>query len=153
MEAEIISNHPQKALLQVTVADSGIGIAEENMSKLFLPFNQADTSTSRKFGGTGLGLAISRRLAELLGGDLTAVSTLGKGSRFTVTIHAGDLRKAPKSAELVLPSSLLSSSNSTQDESSSKSKSSKIDGHRILLVEDGPDNQRLITFLLKKLEP
>ncbi|MBL8548742.1 MAG: PAS domain S-box protein [Hyphomonadaceae bacterium] len=73
------------------VVDSGIGITQEQMSRLFQPFAQADSTTTRQFGGTGLGLSITRRLAELLGGDLSVESEIGKGSIFTMRIPA-DLR-------------------------------------------------------------
>jgi len=72
--------------LVVSVSDTGIGITEEALSRIFEEFQQADTSTTRQYGGTGLGLTISRNLARLLGGDLTAASEYGKGSTFTLTI-------------------------------------------------------------------
>ena len=72
----------------LTISDTGIGIAPAHLGKLFSPFVQADDSTSRRFGGTGLGLAIARRIAELMGGTLTATSTEGRGSVFTATIPA-----------------------------------------------------------------
>lgn len=75
--------------LQFDVVDTGIGIAPEHQSRLFLPFFQAESSTCRRYGGTGLGLAISRRLAEMLGGEITVQSVPGKGSTFTLTIDAG----------------------------------------------------------------
>ena len=72
---------PQQALL-FEVTDTGIGIPQEKLDKIFAPFEQVDASTSRKYGGTGLGLAISRRMARLLGGDLQVSSTAGEGSVF-----------------------------------------------------------------------
>jgi len=72
--------------LRTSVTDSGIGISEEALGRIFEEFQQADTSTTRQYGGTGLGLAISRNLARLLGGELSATSELGKGSTFTLTI-------------------------------------------------------------------
>jgi signal transduction histidine kinase len=77
--------------LCISVTDSGIGISEDALGRVFEEFQQADTSTTRQYGGTGLGLAISRTLARLLGGDLIATSKLGKGSTFTliIPIHYG----------------------------------------------------------------
>jgi signal transduction histidine kinase/DNA-binding response OmpR family regulator len=70
------------------VTDTGIGIAPEHMDRLFQPFSQAESSTSRRFGGTGLGLVISRRFCQMLGGDVTVHSEVGVGSRFTVRLPA-----------------------------------------------------------------
>jgi signal transduction histidine kinase len=72
--------------LCISVEDTGIGISEEALPRIFKEFEQADTTTTRKYGGTGLGLTISRNLARLLGGDLIAKSSLGEGSTFTLTI-------------------------------------------------------------------
>ncbi len=77
--------------LQFEVRDTGIGISAEDIDKLFHPFMQADTSSTRAYEGTGLGLAISRRLAQALGGDIAVRSELGKGSIFTLTIDCGSL--------------------------------------------------------------
>ena len=75
--------------LVVVVHDTGIGMDPEALGSLFTPFTQAESSTSRRFGGSGLGLAISRRLARMMGGDLTVISVPGRGSAFTVDIPAG----------------------------------------------------------------
>jgi len=75
--------------VELAVADSGIGMTAEQQAKLFQDFTQADSLTARRYGGTGLGLAISRKLARMMGGDVTVASEPGKGSVFTVRLPAG----------------------------------------------------------------
>ncbi len=70
------------------MADTGIGMTAEQQAKLFEEFSQADRSTAQRFGGTGLGLALSRKLARMMGGDVTVTSEPGKGSVFTVRLPA-----------------------------------------------------------------
>ncbi|MBY0335303.1 MAG: PAS-domain containing protein, partial [Acetobacteraceae bacterium] len=79
----------QGAVATLRVEDSGIGMDADTVTRLFQPFTQADSSTTRRFGGTGLGLSIVRRLAELMGGDVKAESEMGRGSVFTVTLRLG----------------------------------------------------------------
>jgi signal transduction histidine kinase len=76
-------------LVELAVADTGIGMTAEQLGKLFAEFSQAEASTAQKFGGTGLGLAISRKLARMMGGDVTVTSEPGKGSVFTVRLPGG----------------------------------------------------------------
>ena len=137
------------ARLRIDVSDTGIGLSPEQLGTLFRPFTQADASTTRDYGGTGLGLAISKRLAEMLGGDVTASSRHGEGSTFSLTIDVGSLAgvrlldapeipDAPKTEALAPTPATLDTSEKALLNAS------------ILLVEDGPDNQRLITFILRK---
>jgi signal transduction histidine kinase len=75
--------------ITLSVADTGIGMTAEQMSKLFQEFSQASTTTATKYGGTGLGLVISRRFCQMMGGDITVASELGKGSVFTMRLPGG----------------------------------------------------------------
>jgi signal transduction histidine kinase len=75
--------------IELAVADTGIGMTPEQQAKLFEEFSQADATTAQKFGGTGLGLALSRKLARMMGGDVTVTSEPGKGSVFTVRLPGG----------------------------------------------------------------
>ena len=125
------------------VIDTGIGISPEKIEHLFQPFVQADTSTSRKFGGTGLGLPITRHIAELLGGGLTAESTPGAGSTFTITVRTGDLSGVTMLAQ---PAEVFEEAVHRHDGSSPAA----LAGLRILLAEDGVDNQQLIRAVLTK---
>ena len=121
-----------------TVADTGIGMTREQAARVLEPFQQADTSTTRRFGGTGLGITISRRLAELMGGVVEIVETApGVGTKirfmFPVELDANSNRAfAGKTPIATGPQPTLA-----------------LRG-RILLAEDGADNQRLIRMLLTR---
>jgi signal transduction histidine kinase/CheY-like chemotaxis protein/HPt (histidine-containing phosphotransfer) domain-containing protein len=128
--------------LQFEVIDTGIGLTAEKQARLFQPFSQADSSTTRKYGGTGLGLYLSKLLAEKLGGDISVNSTPGQGSCFTCTIATGNLESVDFISEApVLDQLQVPKSNVTLP---------KLTGN-VLLVEDNVDNQNLISLYLRNL--
>lgn len=86
VRAELAELGPEQAVVEFQIADNGIGMDQETLSRLFTPFSQADSTTTRRFGGTGLGLVISRQLANLMGGEISVQSEAGKGSRFTARL-------------------------------------------------------------------
>jgi two-component system CheB/CheR fusion protein len=129
-------NGPSLAL-QFEIQDTGIGMTEAQLTRLFTPFTQGDESMSRRFGGTGLGLTISRRLAILLGGTVCGQSKVHEGSIFTATVDAG-----PTFGVEILEG--LTEAALPQAFSEVQSIDVQVRG-RILLAEDGPDNQRLIS--------
>ena len=106
------------------VADSGVGMTPEQMSRLFEPFTQGDASTSRKYGGTGLGLVISRRFARMLGGDIAVTSAPAKGSTFTLTLPL--TAQSVAKSELVMPAEI----------------SNKDNAGTILVIDDEPGRPR-----------
>ncbi|WP_158298991.1 ATP-binding protein [Sphingomonas psychrotolerans] len=126
--------HDRRANIEITVADTGIGIPEDRQSAIFEQFVQAEQSTARRFGGTGLGLAISSHLASLMGGSLTLTSQPGVGTRFTLRVplrlaDPADAHAAPDEAREEQPERPL----------------------RILLAEDHDVNQALVEAMLAKL--
>jgi PAS domain S-box-containing protein len=126
------------------VADTGIGMNEEQVGKLFKPFSQVDNSSTRRFGGSGLGLCISMHLAESLGGGIEVRSEPGKGSTFSVTIDPGPLEGVQMTYHAQTP--LLDRLSSTP-----AGIPDKISLHgRILLAEDVIESRQLITLMLTK---
>ena len=102
LESEVtIVDTKAKVFLKLSVTDTGVGIAEDKLDKIFESFSQADGSTTRSFGGTGIGLTICRRLVEAMGGKLTVTSQLGKGSQFLATLPAEVLSEAEQEPQLV----------------------------------------------------
>jgi len=130
-------------MLGVKVLDTGIGLSQEHLAKLFRPFSQADASTTRRYGGTGLGLHLSKQLAEKLGGTLMVESVKDVGSCFSLTIRTGQISEAnmctkcPDFEHLDIVHDI-------------KPKQLHLNG-RVLITEDNPDNQRLVSLLLKQM--
>lgn len=119
------------------VSDTGCGLTPEQSGRLFQPFAQADSSTTRKYGGTGLGLALSRRLARALGGDLTLdQSVVGKGSIFTLC--------------LPVTNETIGMSQSVTTSMASNQGAPSLQGIHVLVVEDNPDNRELVTRFLSE---
>ncbi|MDZ4688113.1 MAG: response regulator [Planctomycetaceae bacterium] len=126
-------------ILQIAVTDTGIGIDEEQLKTLFRPFTQADSRMTRQFGGTGLGLAISRRLAVMMGGDLTVETRPGLGSTFRVAV----------ACDRGLDDKLVAKTDDRLSTRTDKPLNS-LENVRILIVDDAPDNQKLLSFHLRK---
>lgn len=138
LRVECLESSADEAVLHFAVADTGIGIPGDVIDTLFTPFQQADSSTARRFGGTGLGLAITRRLAALMGGDAGVESTPGEGSLFwfTARLHRGEGHLA----QLRRSAAGLRADQQLQIEFA---------GRRILVVEDDPVNQEVAAELLR----
>ena len=135
---EVARNREQ---LLFTVSDTGIGMTPEQTDRLFNPFEQADSSTTRNFGGTGLGLAISRRLSRQMGGNIHVRSSLGKGSTFTVTLPLHEI--APPGDEQAENAYLPRQ----QSDTAGKARC-RLRGCRILAAEDNPVNQLVLNEML-----
>ncbi len=130
LEVSHLGERDGKMLLHFEVRDSGIGLSAEAAAKLFLPFTQADSSTTRKFGGTGLGLSIVRRLVELMGGKVGVSSTLGEGSTFWFTLPL-EAATAPANIPAVRMAQTL--------------------GKHILVVDDNQTNRQVLSRQLEHL--
>ncbi|MDD2741326.1 MAG: response regulator [Rhodocyclaceae bacterium] len=137
LRASVAEERPDSVLLRFDVTDTGVGIAPETRARLFNAFEQADNSTTRKYGGTGLGLAITRRLAELMGGEAGVSSMLGQGSTFWLTVR---LRKGQVDVE---------SKPENPGQNSEASLKAWHSGCRILLAEDEPINAEIALALLE----
>ena len=132
LAAGVEGHDAASCLIAIEVRDTGIGIAPEQLPRMFSSFNQADASISRRYGGTGLGLAISKRLVELMGGTIDVESKLGEGSRFRFTVRMGHAREPVALQDVPTPE--LST------------------GHlKVLVAEDNVVNQRVVLKLLERL--
>ncbi len=139
--ARIAENAGDAVLLELSVWDTGIGIAPEAMDRIFNPFEQADGSTTRKYGGTGLGLPICQRLVRLMGGEIQVVSTPGAGSAFTFTIPLQQADAAPSARR-------LEASQPTAD--AEHVLRAEFPSCRILVAEDDWVNQEVALELLRE---
>jgi len=128
IRVEALASSEEQVTLQFSVIDSGIGMTEEQVNKLFQSFSQADTSTTRKYGGTGLGLTISKTLTEMMGGEIKVESSYGKGSAFIFSANFG-LADAPI---LEVPKVDLS-------------------GLPVLVVDDSPAAREIMQHLAERL--
>ena len=131
-------------LIEFAIQDSGIGMSEREVERVFKPFEQADATTTRRFGGTGLGLCISKNLAQLLGGDVYVQSTPGKGSCFRVQIACNLAANSELSTPMLTEQSQLTAEKDLQLSFAQNSFDANI-----LVAEDNPDNQVLIKLLLQ----
>ena len=144
LECTLVGLEGSRATLRFAVHDTGIGLSDEQLARLFTPFVQAEHSTARRYGGTGLGLVITRHLVLLMGGNLDVTSRPGKGSVFTVTLGL----------ELALsPGDLPDAADPDHPDGSGSAGSvetANLAGLRILLVEDNEINRIIATELLEQ---
>jgi len=129
VRARVLENRADSQLVEFSVSDTGIGMTEAQIERLFQAFEQADTSTTRKYGGTGLGLAISKRLAELMGGEVGVVSEPGTGSTFRFTARLGKTTVPPRPRML----------------------RSDLHGRRVLVIDDNSPARTVISSLLENM--
>jgi two-component system sensor histidine kinase/response regulator len=129
VKAEVVEDSKESQLILFSVSDTGIGLTQDQIGRLFQAFQQADVSTTRKYGGTGLGLAISKRLAELMGGTIEVTSELGKGSTFRFTARLGKAEMAPRRRML----------------------QSDLRGRRVLIIDDNAQARSVLSGMLTNL--
>lgn len=144
-------NQLEDGMVQISVKDTGIGIAESAMMRLFNPFVQGDDSSTRKFGGTGLGLAICKSIVELMGGALRVVSKEGEGAEFIFTIP---ISMTELNSERLSHNADIQQCTTAQNVQTLKHKGMRIFDMpiHILLVEDNATNQKVFARLLRKAE-
>ena len=137
LTVEVLRLEKVRPTIQMTISDTGIGMSEEQLGRLFQAFSQADASTTKKFGGTGLGLAITRHFCRLLGGDISVVSRIGEGSTFTIVLP--DEVAYPERSEI--PIDLVQESESAYNGKSPIT---------VLVVDDDPASRDLLTTNLRR---
>jgi len=139
-EVSLLISKSDNKKIRFEVKDTGIGIKEEEIKKLFKPFSQADGSTTRNFGGTGLGLIISKQLVELMNGKIWVESQYGVGSRFIFEIELKALKgdRDNTNESLTLPNRVINI----------EEYATLLKGHKILLVDDNEVNQEIVLGLL-----
>ncbi|MBT9521432.1 MAG: response regulator [Dechloromonas sp.] len=140
--ARIAEDGAESVLLELSVWDTGIGIAPEALERIFRPFEQADGSTTRKYGGTGLGLPICQRLVHLMGGEIEVVSTPGSGSVFTFAIRL--------SRALAMPAESESAETHQSGIAAEHALRSEFPDCRVLVAEDDWVNQEVALELLRE---
>ena len=143
LDVRRINNEDNDVAIKFTVTDSGIGITQEQQTRLFETFQQAEDSTARKFGGTGLGLSISKGIVELMGGRIWVESELGKGSRFIFTI------KVKQGAGKQDTARYFDGHTEVDAEKMRLKEINCLSAHRILLVEDVEINREIVLSLLE----
>jgi len=141
IRVQLLEENKTSALLRFEVSDTGIGISPEAMSRLFTSFEQADKSTTRKFGGTGLGLAITRKLAELMGGEAGVESQLGVGSTFWFTVRLARDHQAVQNP-----------GNSLPEGDAGEQLKRRHAGTPVLIVEDNEINREVAAEILQEVD-
>ncbi|MEL6183180.1 MAG: response regulator [Myxococcota bacterium] len=132
LRAEVLTLREDQAVIEVSVEDTGCGIDDAQLSRIFVAFAQADDSITRRFGGTGLGLTISQKILRLMGGGMSVTSELGRGSTFS---FAATFDLAPEESEI--------------SEAELSAPNPQFRGARILLVEDNPVNREVALEMLQ----
>lgn len=148
----VISISGDNHFIRITISDTGIGISEEALTDLFKPFNQGDSSITRRFGGSGLGLAISKRLVEMMSGTITVQSILGSGSQFVVklplrpisdVIEQTTAHNSLKNQNIAL--NILVAEDSKPNQMIAKLMLEKL-GHKVMVVDNGQQALNLLTI-------
>jgi len=138
LNAKLLSNENNICIIQIEVIDTGVGISEEQQARIFIPFEQAENNTTRKYGGTGLGLPISKSIVEMMGGEIHIRSENGKGSTFYFTIQA-EKPSVENNEEL----------NPKETSNTAAEQTDCFEGYNILLAEDVEINREIVLALLE----